>query len=297
MNAPPLLRWETVPALVGTLVLAGGAHGAPRNEPSPIAFVEATSELDDGRPATSMWNLTDDNDGTRWCSRGGATGREAISFTFDEAVAVSAVGLVLPVGKDGATDKSVRRPRVVVVADVAHRVEVRLKDVTAMQMVELPEPAKGRRVVIEIVDTFPGAQPDGPVCAAGVGLRDKGRELVGNTAARARGLNTPSRRLLHEWHDDVSAPSRTLTFAVDGSFTYTYAPLLDDKPPVRLKGRWLGDSNSVALEVKGRSYILKTQLTKIAAEDGQTVELALSGDAPDPSMVADYRPAPLFLPE
>jgi len=244
-----------------------------------------------------MWNLTDDNDGTRWCSRRGATGREAISFTFDDAVAISVVGVVLPNGKNGATDKSVRRPRVVVVADVAHRVEVRLKDVTAMQLVELPEPAKGRRVVVEIVDTYPAADADAPVCVAGLGLRDTARELVGNTATRARGLNTPSRRLLHEWLDDVSAPSRTLTFGIDGTFTYTYAPLLDDRPPVRLKGRWLGDSNSVALEVRGRSYILKTRLTKIVGEDGQTVELALSGDAPDASMVAGYRPAPLFLPQ
>ncbi len=280
--------------VVGQLC-AGSARAGAKAEPSPIAFVETTSELDEGRPATSMWNLTDDNDGTVWCSRKDATGKEAISFTFDGAVSVSSVGMVLPLGKDGATDKSVRRPKVIVVSDVEHRVEVRLKDVTVMQMLELPEPAKGRRVVIEIVDTYPGAAADAPICAAGVGLRDKGHELTGNTAARARGLNTPSRKLLHEWHDDISAPSRTLLFSVDGTFTYTYAPILEDKPPTRLKGKWLGDANSVVLDVKGKSFLLKTQLTKVASEEGNSVELALDGDAPDPSMVATFRPAPLFL--
>lgn len=274
---------------------AASANAGTKSEPSPIAFVEVTSELDEGRPATSMWNLTDDNDGTVWCSRKGATGKEAISFTFDGAVSVSGVGMVLPLGKDGATDKSMRRPKVIVVSDVEHRVEVRLKDVTIMQVLELPEPAKGRRIVIEIIETFPGASDDAPICAAGVGLRDKARELTGNTASRARSLNTPSRKLLHEWHDDVSAPSRTLLFNVDGTFTYTYAPILEDKPPVRLKGKWIGDASSVVLDVKGRSYLLKTQLTKVASEQGNTVELALVGDAPDASMVATYRPAPLFL--
>jgi hypothetical protein len=310
MSANPVLRpslrqlasARNATASAGAVFAIAVAAGAPayagtKGETSPIAFVETTSELDEGRPATSMWNLTDDNDATIWCSRREATGKEAISFTFDDAVSVSAVGMVLPLGKDGATDKSVRRPRVVVVSDVEHRVEVRLKDVTSMQMLELPEPAKGRRVVIEIVETYPGSDDAAPICAAGVGLRDRGRELTGNTAARARGLNVPSRKLLHEWHDDISAPSRTLLFSVDGTFTYIYAPILDDKPPVRLKGKWLGDAHSVVLDVKGKSFLLKTQLTKVASESGNTVELALSGDAPDPSMAATFRPAPLFLPQ
>jgi hypothetical protein len=291
--------WSAFFVCLGVSWTAGGGPllAGPRAEASPIAFAEATSELDEGRPATSLWNLTDDNDATVWCSRRDPSGREAISFTFDEPVAISAVGLVLPSGKEGTTDKNVRRPRVVIVADVAHRVEVRLKDVTALQLVELPEPAKGRRVVVEIVDSYPGAHPDAPVCAAGVALRDKARELTGNTAARARGLSTAARRMLREWHDDVSAPSRTLTFSVDGSFSYTYAPLLEDAPPVRLKGRWTADARSVTLDVKGRTYVLKTQLTKVATDQGQSVELALQGDAPDASMRATYRPAPLFLPQ
>ena len=298
LSAPPSSCFAVALALVvGAGLGAAPARAGTKAEASPIAFVEVTSELDEGRPATSMWNLTDDNDGTVWCSRKNATGKEAISFTFDGAVSVSGVGMVLPLGKEGATDRSVRRPKVIVVSDVEHRVEVRLKDVTIMQVLELPEPAKGRRIVIEVIDTFPGASEDAPICVAGVGLRDKARELTGNTASRARGLNTPSRKLLHEWHDDISAPSRTLMFSVDGSFIYTFAPILEDKPPVRLKGKWIGDASSVVLDVKGKSYLLKTQLTKVASEEGNSVELALVGDAPDPSMVATFRPAPLFLPQ
>jgi hypothetical protein len=280
-------------AAVG-LALGVAVAGAPRAH-AGVAFVESTSELDDGKPRTSMWNAADDNDGTMWCAQKGAARKEAVSFTFDETVTVTHVGVMLPRAGEGV-DKSVRRPKVVMVADVEHRVEVQLRDNPTLQVLELAQAARGRRVVVEVLDTFPGATDDAPLCIATVSLRDKTRELTGEVAAKARGLNTPSRRLLHEWHDDLSAPSRTLLFNADGTFAYVFAPLLDEGKPVKLKGKWLADGDSVVLDVRGKSFLLKTRLTKVASSDGSTVELSLSGDAPDASMSVTYHPAPILLP-
>jgi hypothetical protein len=270
------------------------AHAAPRGEAAVVAFVESTSELDDGK-STSMWNAVDENNATLWCSQRSPAAKEALSFVFSESATVTSISLVLPPGVDDATDKKVRRPRVVVVADAEHRVEFRLKDITATQVVELPEPAKGRRIVVELVDTFAGADVDAPVCVGGVQLRDGGRNLVGAAvAAKARGLPQNARRLLREWHDDLSAPSRTLLLSVDGTFQYSFVPLLEEKPPVKFKGRWRADGDSLSLDARGRTHVLKVQLTKLATEKGASVELALAGNAPDPSMATTFHPAPLL---
>jgi len=271
--------------------LAGTAHAE-----SP-AFIESTSELDDGKPATSMWNVVDDNLGSVWCSSKGE-GKQALNFTFEESVTVTHIGLLFPHAKADATavDKTNKRPKMVFVADTEHRVEAKFKDSTELQILELTPPARGRRVVVEFDEAWAGASADAPYCVAEVVLKSKNKELTSELATKARAMNTPSRKLLHQWHDDLSAPTRTLIFNVDGTFRYTFVPLLDDLKPAKLRGRWSSGGNSVTLEVNGKSYTLQTRLTKIDDGDAPHTELSLSGDAPHPSMIETFKPAPLLLP-
>ena len=108
-----------------------------------------------------------------------------------------------------------------------------------------------------------------------------------------RGLNNPARKLLHSWVDEPSAPERTLVFALDGTFTYVYEPLLDGDP-VSLQGKWraLG-SKKLQLEVKGKKSTLKSRLTRIDDGEQQTTELTLAGEGPDPSLNTAFRSAPI----
>lgn len=262
------------------------------------AFLEATSELDDGKPATAMWNVADDNVGTVWCSSKGQNGKQAINFTFEEAVTVTHLGLLFPRSKAdaNAVDKTNKRPKIVYVADTEHRVEAKFKDTTEMQVLELTPPAKGRRVVVEFDEGWPGASEDAPLCVAEVVLKSKNKELTSELAAKARAMNTPQRKLLHQWHDDLSAPTRTFLFNVDGTFKYTFTPLLDDQKPAKIKGKWTAGGSSVTLEVNGKSYTLQTRLTKIDDGDDHYVQLSLSGDAPHDSMIETFKPAPILLP-
>jgi hypothetical protein len=259
------------------------------------AFIEATSERDDGKPASSMWNAVDGNQGTIWCSQRSPAGKEALNFTFKEPVIVTHLELVLP-AKDGVTDTEHKRPRVVYVADAQHRVEARFKDVASEQRLELTPPATGTRVVIEFEDSWPARDADAPLCVAEVGLIVKGKRLTDGLGAKVRSLNTPARRLLHQWHDDVSAPSRTLTFDVDGTFTYRFEDLLGEQKPVALRGRWSATAGALTLETGGKTYRLQTRLTAIESAGRSTTLLTIAGSAPDPSLAADFTPAPLLLP-
>ena len=260
------------------------------------AFIESTSELDGGKPATTMWNVVDDNGATVWCSAKQSSGKQAINFTFEEPVTVTHIGLLFAHGKDGVVDKTNKRPKIVYVADVGHRVEAKFKDSPDMQVLALTPPAKGSRVVVEFDESWPGVADDAPICVAEVVLKNKNKELTSELAQKARGMNTPARKLLHQWHDDLSAPTRTLLFNVDGTFHYRFTPLLDDEKPAKVKGKWTASGSSVTLEVHGKSYTLQTRLTKIDDGDDPHTELALSGEAPHPSMIETFKPAPLLLP-
>jgi len=263
--------------------------------PSAPAFMESTSEQDAGKPATSMWNAVDGNPGTMWCTSGPPGRKEALNFTFEEPVTITHLGLLL-VGKDGVADKTNKRPRVVFVADVEHRVEARFKDVAEMQVLELTPPARGTRVVVEFEEAAPGATDDTPLCVAEVVLKSKGKELTDGLGARARGVNGPARKLLHQWHDDISAPMRTLIFNVDGTFTYRFQPLLDDEKPASVKGKWSAGGSTLTLDTGGKSWRLTTRLTAVDGGSSDSTVLNLSGTAPHPSMIGDFNPAPMLLP-
>jgi hypothetical protein len=259
-----------------------------------IAFVEASSELDDGRPASSVYNAVDGKETTAWCTKKDDESA-ALSFGFDQPVTVTHIGLVVGAIKGTELDKKTKRARIVYVADVGHRVEAKFKDDGAMQILELKPPAKGKRIVVEFPGAYDGAAGE-PLCIGEVLLKNGGTPMTGaNVATKVRGLNTPSKRLLHEWLDDVSAPTRTLLFNIDGTFTYRFEPLLEGKP-AKLRGKWTALNNSVTLTIGDKSWRVETRLTKVDDGDEHTVELVLSGDPPHPSMAGTFRPAPARLP-
>jgi hypothetical protein len=261
-----------------------------------IAFMEASSELHDGRPATNMYNAVDGRETTAWCSKAEDANSAVLSFGFDQPVTVTHLGIIVGAIKGSGLDKTNKRARIVYVADVAHRVEAKFRDDGAMQTLELSPPAKGRRIVIELADAYDGSSPNAPLCVAEVVLKNKNAVMTGNSvASKVRALNTPSKRLLHEWIDDVSAPSRTLLFNLDGTFKYRFEPLLEGKP-AKLKGKWSAVDRAITLTIGGKSWRIESRLTKVEDGSAQTVELVLAGDAPHPSMAATFRPAPARLP-
>lgn len=261
-----------------------------------VAFVEASTELDDGKPASNAYNAVDGKDTTRWCAKQESGKNPILSFGFDQTVTVSHIGVVLAAPHGEGIDKQARRARVITVGDIEHRVEARFKDAPGMQVLELTPPVKGRRIVVEILETWDGATADAPLCVAEVLLKKGGSEMTGaHVANKLRSLNTPAKRLLHEWLDDPSAPTRTLLFNLDGTFTYNFEPLLEGKP-AKLRGKWTAWDRGIKLETLGKTFTVASRVTKIDDDGKGSVELVISGDAPHSSMAATFHPAPKRLP-
>jgi hypothetical protein len=280
---------------VVVLALASGlaAAGARADD---VAFVESSSELDDGKPATALWNAADGKDTTSWCAKKD-DGTPLLSFGFAEPQTVTHIALIVGARKGEELDKTKKRARIVYIGDVEHRVEAKFKDDPGLQTLELSPPAKGKRIVVEFGGFYDGADADAPLCVAEVVLKNKGTELTGaSVATKLRALNTPSKRLLHVWLDDVSAPTKTLLFDVDGTFSYKFEPLLEGKP-VKVRGKWVASGNAITLTLGDKTFNMESRLTKVEDAGGAaSVELTLGGTGPTPSMTDTFHPAPSKLP-
>ncbi len=270
--------------------LLAAAPVAARGE---LAYVEANTELDSGRPRSYAYNLVDGKPATTWCSSSDAR-EHTIVFGFTKATKVTHFGVIAGALKgDGLNPKkpTVRR---IAISDGETRRELTLKNSAELQVVGLDPPATASRLIIDILDTKAGTDPTSPLCIAEISVMSGKRALTGDAVAKhVRSLNTPSRRLLHSWVDELAAPEATLRFSLNGTFTYVFDPLMEGKP-ARVKGTWRAGHKSVTLEVRGKRYVLKTRRSRIDDGDGnQTVELSLSGKkAPHESMLRSFRAAP-----
>jgi hypothetical protein len=270
-----------------TLFAASGAAA------QDLAYVEATSELDNGRPATYAYNLVDGQATTAWCSKDGS-GPHTIVYGFKKPVQITKLGIM--VGSLQGDKLNTKRSRLatLMVSDGQTRREISFDDVAELQEVQLDPPIEGRRFVFDIKSVKPGQPSSAAVCIGELALSNGPKELTGKDVHKAlRGVNTPARKLLHSWVDEPSAPERTLVFSLDGTFTYVFEPLLDGDP-VNLSGTWRAvGSKKVVLEVKGKKYTLSSRITRIDDGENQTQELRLSGDGPSPSLNSAFRAAPI----
>ncbi len=285
MSRPTLrtLRGALGVALACSALGASGAHA------QALAYIEASSELDDGKPASFAYNLVDGKDTTAWCAKPGA-GENRLLFGFTKPAAISEIGVIVGAVKAGAVDKRRQRARKIVVSDGRIERILPMKDSHEMQKVKLDPPAKGRMITVEVRETYPG-EPGTPVCLGEVHLKGRRDYTGGGLAKQVRSLPTPARRLLHAWVDEVSAPERSLLFALDGTFTYDYTPFIEGKP-VRLRGKWRASHRALTLEIGPRSYHLRKVLSKIDGDEGVSEQLTLSGEGPHPSLNHAFVVAP-----
>ena len=95
--------------------------------------------------------------------------------------------------------------------------------------------------------------------------------------------------------DEVSAPSRSLLFNLGGTFSYRFEPLLEGKPK-KLKGKWSALDRSITFTIGDKSWRVDTRIAQVDGGAGDTTELVITGDPPQPSMAATFRRAPARLP-
>jgi len=278
MQQLPSIRVLTAAIALCTLV------GSVAAQAQSLSFVEASSEFDNGQPATYAFNAVDGKPGTAWCSQDNPAD-EKLVFTFSKPTTVDTVGLIVGRINASGLHPDYARAKSVTLFDGTLERSINFNDSPEAQVIKLDAPSTTTRLVLTVKKTHAGKDASAPLCISEVMLGSNGRELTGSTVARnVRGLIPPARKLLHTWVDLLDGTERTLRFSVDGTFTFTYEPLLEGKP-VRFKGRWRRTTKSVILTVGKKKHVLKATIGRIDNGYGQTLQLHLTGDAPDPSLV------------
>jgi hypothetical protein len=177
-------------------------------------------------------------------------------------------------------------------------VEARFKDTEARQVLDLTPALKGRRIVIEFKQNMLAVKEDASLCVGEIGLRNGATELLTpSLAQRGGGLNASSQKYLRQWHDDVSAPTKTLLLLADGTFRFESAPLIGNQKAIKLRGKWSATNTALILDSGSKRMTLPARITTIDDGAGAIDELMLtaSDGAPD-SVSGSFRPAPLRFP-
>ena len=194
----------------------------------PLAYVRASSQL--GGDATPdkyhPLNLLDDNPATLWCEGAAGAGEgEEIRFTFKTEQLIDRL-VVGPAAGSGRVIESVR------VSDGSNSLRVELDAEYAD--VKLRQPLQGNTITVSI-EKVGGPNPDAIVasdvaCLADVLLYHKRRPFGGNTPADRLRYDAHRDLILGRWAGaPLGAPEAHLTFALDGTWEWTFEPLLGGK--------------------------------------------------------------------
>jgi hypothetical protein len=278
---------RTVPLTIAIAI----SVSAPTLASSP-AFLEASGVSE----RSSMWGIADGKPATTWCTPVDGSGA-AMAVVFDDSSKITHLSLVIGAVPGEDLDRTSARARVVYVSDGGNRVEAKFKDIAQRQVLELTPPLKGRRILVEFAENYPGVKEESPLCIGELGLREGNRELLpASFAQRGMSLSASSQKLLHQWHDDISAPTKTLLLLADGTFRFSSTPVMGDAKAVKMRGKWTATATALILDTGSKRVSLPARLSVIDQGEGSAEELTVEGDGLNKALTGTYRPAPLRFP-
>ncbi|MCP3143727.1 discoidin domain-containing protein [Pyxidicoccus xibeiensis] len=198
-------------------------------------------------------HLLDGRDTTAWC----ATGEKPAPITlgFKDAVTVDEVRVYTGDGSDRAAFKAHARARKLTLASVDASRSLTVEDKRGLQAVRLSQPLSGARFILEVVDRFPGASDDAPVCVTDLVFYSGGKALNGTWLAPKLKYDARQAPLLGTWFGGLEgAPEGFLSFYMDGTWRYTREPL-EGGGPTSVTGTYTLSGTRLSLDVPKRGRV------------------------------------------
>jgi hypothetical protein len=262
------------------LVLAPPALAAP---PVVVGYAQAADYLEkDKQPARyNPLNVLDSRDSTVWCAPEGEGARPVMTIGFKGVATVDEVRVYTGNGSARDTFKAYARARRITLEGKASARSFTLEDKRGLQMVPLNPPVSGGWITLEVVDTYPGSEPQAPVCITDIVFYSEGRPLNGTKMAPVLKYDARTAPLLGTWFGGhEGAPDRFLSFYVDGTYRFVLEPLGEGEPRV-LTGGYTASSARLALDIprKGRASVRFRREEAAGSAGGHT--LTLEGELPD----------------
>lgn len=267
------------PALTSFLLLS--ASPALAAQPS-VGYAQASDYLEkDSHPERyHPLNLLDGRDTTVWCApEGGSSG--PLTIGFKGVATVDEVRLYTGNGSDREAFKANARAKKLTLQGKESARSFTVEDKRGTQTVPLNPAISGAWFTLEVVDTFPGAEPNAPVCLTDIVFYSEGQPLNGTKLAPKLKYEARTAPLLGTWYaGHEGAPDRFLSFYVDGTYQFVHEPL-DGEEPTTLTGTYTVSGSKLTLELPKKGKV-SVRFQREEAEDasgGHT--LTLEGELPE----------------
>jgi hypothetical protein len=257
---------------------------------SSIRHIHATSSLSKGH---SVYNLVDGQSGSLWCSQPSPM-NEKIRVSFTKKVTVTEIKVRFALTPDGAVDESMVRPKFIAISDNQGTREVRLRNQSKPQFVKLSPVIRSNQIVISFPVLRAGSGEQPSLCLDDLIIRGQSGSLIGpKVSSSHQALNKSERSILGTWIDESSAPERVIDIHLDGSFTFSYTPLLDGDP-ISHKGKWALSRDRLVLQAKKKKYKLNARITRVDNGKAQMQQLSvIAEDKAQQYFEANYTQEPI----
>lgn len=272
-----------LPFLSCLMLLASSSSALAAPPPPSVGYAQADDYLDKGtRPQRyTPLNVLDGRDATVWCASDAPEARPRMTIGFKGVATVDEVRVYTGNGSDREAFKSYARARKITLQGKDGARSFTLEDKRGVQLVPLSPPISGGWFTLEVTDTYPGAEPEIPVCLTDVVFYAGGKPLNGTRLAPVLKYNARMAPLLGTWFGGLEgAPDRFLSFFVDGTYRFVHEPLGGEEPTV-LTGAFSPSNSRLSLELpkKGKLSVRFSREEAEGPAGGHT--LILEGDLPD----------------
>jgi hypothetical protein len=223
MTGRGLLRWTQAAAALSVVGIGlSNAHA------DTLAYVRASSQYQRDKALEGFHpiNLLDDDPETIWCEGGEGTGEgEEIRFYFKAPQKIDRI-VITP------TPKSGRRVSMVRVSDGTNSAAIELADTVAVQ--PLKKPMEGTTYVLTITQmaepVVSSKLPNNVACLADVLFYYKNKLFGGKLTPDKFKFDARRDKILGRWQGEpLGAPERFFTFAIDGTWEWSFVPMLGGK--------------------------------------------------------------------
>ncbi len=259
-----------------------------------VSYVRASSQYmakeDQGR--YHPLNLFDDDASTVWCASKDLGQGESIEIVFSRRQKIDRVA-INPTAKSGRVVEAVR------ISDGTSRVTVKVGTAPVAEIFN--KPLEGTRYTIEIETLGEATSGEGTIvgtaCLADAVLYLRNAYLGGGATKLRYDPNID--RLVGAWQGGaLGAPEQSLVFSLDGSWQWTYTPLLNGKPK-RLAGeyRFRGERLFMRVGAVGRWVDMQYQRRRVRVDREEMgapsgdYDLITLGGKLNPALGGDYNNA------
>lgn len=269
------------PSVLTFLLFLASASGALAAPPS-VGYARAADYLEkDSHPERyHPLNVLDGRDTTVWCAPEGQ-GSSPIIVGFKGVASVDEVRVYTGNGSDRASFKAYARAKKIALQGKDTARSFTVEDKRGSQTVPLNPPVSGGWLTLEVTETFPGSEPNAPVCLTDIVFYSEGKPLNGTRLAPKLKYDARTAPLLGTWYGGLEgAPDRFLSFYVDGTYSFVHEPL-NGEEPTSTTGAYTASSSRLNLDLpkKGKVALQYSREEAEGAADGYT--LTLEGELPE----------------